>query len=272
MSTRRLLVTTAAMAGTAAALVAVTPDLSWSTDTGWDLQRAAETAGAETLLLSGVAVLAWLTWAWGAVGLLLTALAALPGSTGALARTSARLVLPAGARRAAAIALGVGLAGGPLVAGCASAPPPPVTVALTSAAAERPVADWPFPATATPAPGPTAAATPTPGPAAATPAPATAAPEPAPSAAAAPAPVPSSPGGVADWPRRDPGDHVVLRGECLWEIAAGDVRSRSGAEPSDAEVARAVQAWWAANRSVIGPDPDVLLPGQVLRPPPEAAP
>jgi nucleoid-associated protein YgaU len=33
-------------------------------------------------------------------------------------------------------------------------------------------------------------------------------------------------------------------------------------------VAAAVDAWWHANAAVIGPDPDLLLPGQVLRPPP----
>jgi hypothetical protein len=28
-----------------------------------------------------------------------------------------------------------------------------------------------------------------------------------------------------------------------------------------------VDAWWSANADVIGPDPDLLLPGQVLQPP-----
>ena len=37
--------------------------------------------------------------------------------------------------------------------------------------------------------------------------------------------------------------------------------------PFFAEIARAVHAWWTANADVIGPDPDQLLPGQVLRPP-----
>jgi hypothetical protein len=31
-----------------------------------------------------------------------------------------------------------------------------------------------------------------------------------------------------------------------------------------------VHAWWVANAGVIGPDPDLLLPGQVLRPPPSS--
>jgi hypothetical protein len=32
-------------------------------------------------------------------------------------------------------------------------------------------------------------------------------------------------------------------------------------------VAAATHAWWQANVDVIGPDPDRLLPGQVLVPP-----
>ena len=42
----------------------------------------------------------------------------------------------------------------------------------------------------------------------------------------------------------------------------------SAGPPPTAETARATSAWWAANAAVIGADPDVLLPGQVLRPPP----
>jgi len=235
MSIRRLLGTTAAMAAAAAGLRAVTPDLGAVADTGLDLQQAVDAAGAETVLLAGIAALAWAVWLWGALGLTLTALSALPGVAGALARALTRCVLPAGARRAAALALGVGLvAGGPLLAGCSTAPGPLLqTVAVTSA--QDPVADWPD---ATPDPAPDR---PT-------------------SAPADPAPVP-------DWPAPAAGEHVVLRGECLWNIAAGDLARRTGGTPTDGEVAAAVDAWWHANAAVIGPDPDLLLPGQVLRPP-----
>ena len=143
MSIRRLLGTAAAMTAAATGLRAVTPDLAAVADAGLDLQRAVDTAGAETVLLAGVAALAWAVWLWGALGLTLTALSALPGVAGALARALTRCVLPAGARRAAALALGVGLVtGGPLLAGCSTAPGPLVqTVAVASA--EGPVADWP---------------------------------------------------------------------------------------------------------------------------------
>jgi nucleoid-associated protein YgaU len=61
------------------------------------------------------------------------------------------------------------------------------------------------------------------------------------------------------------GEHVVLRGDCLWEIA--ERRLAHDGPYTTAEVATAVHAWWQANADVIGPDPDRLLPGQVLRPP-----
>lgn len=59
-------------------------------------------------------------------------------------------------------------------------------------------------------------------------------------------------------------DHVVVRrGDTLWHIAGRYL----GADASAAEIATEWPRWWTANRDVIGPDPDVILPGQVLRPP-----
>jgi hypothetical protein len=59
-------------------------------------------------------------------------------------------------------------------------------------------------------------------------------------------------------------DVVVHRGDTLWDIARRDL----GADATDAEVAHAWPAWHEANLAVIGDDPDLLLPGQVLRRPP----
>ncbi len=246
MSVRRLLGTMGAMTAAAAGLRAVTPDLSAVADAGLDLQRAVDTAGAETVLLAGVAALAWAVWLWGVLGLTLTALAALPGMAGALARALTRCVLPTGVRRAAALALGVGLVtGGPLLAGCTTNPGAlPRTVAVASAQspvapAPGSVADWPGTPPPRPAPAPDATTS-----------------------------APADTGAVPDWPAPAAGEHVVLRGECLWNIAAGELARRTGVTPSAGEVATAVHAWWHANAGVIGPDPDLLLPGQVLRPPP----
>ncbi len=75
---------------------------------------------------------------------------------------------------------------------------------------------------------------------------------------------------VPDWPAPAPdGGHVVVRGDCLWDIAEAWLTARDGGarEPDAAAVSAAVAAWWQANAAVIGPDPDLLLPGQVLRAP-----
>ena len=92
--------------------------------------------------------------------------------------------------------------------------------------------------------------------------------EPAASRRAAPTrpPVTAWPGGEADRlrPGVDPIDEVVVRrGETLWGIAARHLGPGAGA----AEVAAEWPHWFSANLDVIGPDPDVLHPGQRLRPP-----
>jgi nucleoid-associated protein YgaU len=57
---------------------------------------------------------------------------------------------------------------------------------------------------------------------------------------------------------------VVLRGDTLWSIAA----RRLGPAARAAEIEVEWQRWMAANRTVIGDDADLILPGQLLRPPP----
>lgn len=112
--------------------------------------------------------------------------------------------------------------------------------ALDAAASSAPTPD--APATATPAPVPPAAVAPvTVAPVALTPlaAPVTDVP-------AAPAPV----GGTVE----------VRPGDTLWGIAARAL----GADASDAAIAAEWPRWYAANAATIGPDPDVLRPGQVL--------
>lgn len=56
---------------------------------------------------------------------------------------------------------------------------------------------------------------------------------------------------------------VVRPGDSLWSIAAQEL----GADASAEAVAARWPQWYAANRDVIGPDPDLILPGQVLRTP-----
>ena len=56
---------------------------------------------------------------------------------------------------------------------------------------------------------------------------------------------------------------VVQSGDTLWAIA----RARLGPSADFADTAHAVDRWHAANREVIGDDPDLIHPGQRLDPP-----
>ena len=249
MSARRLLGTALGMAAIAGGLTALAPSIGVTWAALAAPQSTVDSAGADVLVLHLAGLLAWLAWAWGVLGLALTAASALPGLAGHLASGTLRRVLPAGARRAAAIALGIGLGIAPPALGVAagavgaSAPAQEMPVAAPrSAVPDRgapAVPDWPTPALADrQSPG-----VPDWG-------------------------VPAAPAAVPDWPRgAHAGGHVVVRGDCLWSIAEHRLAADTGQEPTSAEVADAVRAWWQANVDVIGPDPDLLLPGQILRPP-----
>lgn len=56
---------------------------------------------------------------------------------------------------------------------------------------------------------------------------------------------------------------TVAPGDSLWTLAAATLPAAAG----DARVDRAWRSWYTANRRTIGPDPDVLLPGQRLTAP-----
>lgn len=224
MSVLRLLVTGVAMAAVAGVLQALAPHPLVAVETLRNAQHVATSAGPESVVLAAAGLAAWLTWAWGALGLVLTAAAALPGAAGAAARCTGRLVLPASIRSSAALALGIGLVVAP--SAVAQATPP------SGVASAGPVPDWP--ADAGPA-GPS----------------------------------------VPDWPS-DPsapsespvdGPHVVAPGDCLWDIADAHLRRAGDPPPTDGDVAVAVAAWWQTNRAVIGPDPNLIHPGQALQAP-----
>ena len=56
---------------------------------------------------------------------------------------------------------------------------------------------------------------------------------------------------------------VVRRGDSLWSITGRYLGPSATAD----EIAREWPRWHEANRDVIGADPDLIQPGQVLRPP-----
>lgn len=76
------------------------------------------------------------------------------------------------------------------------------------------------------------------------------------SPAARPAAARAGPGS----PTRPPGHYVVRPGDSLWSIAE--------AHPGDGGTDARWRAIWAANRTAVGDDPDLIHPGQALRLPP----
>lgn len=139
--------------------------------------------------------------------------------------------------------------------------------------------DWPDPASAAaidPAASPPPSAPrvwPTSGPTAAPAAPErTSAPQAQPPVAPGAQP---SPGGPAGLPRAGrpeaaraaaPTSVVVRPGDTLWDLAE-QALAQDDRPPTARQVAQSWPRWWAANREVIGPDPDLLHPGTRLSPP-----
>jgi len=80
-------------------------------------------------------------------------------------------------------------------------------------------------------------------------------------------PLPDRPAGRLSTQRTRPATRpdtvVVAPGDTLWAIAARSLRPNA----STTAIAGAWPRWYAANRSVIGADPDLIIPGTVLRPP-----
>lgn len=199
---------------------------------GW---RAGGQVDGTDLLVAVLAGAAVLLLTWLALGVALELLTLLPGSTGALAARLAALLTPRSGRQLAALVLGVGA-----VASCGSSVPenPAPHPALTATAQHEsglPAPAW-APASDLPEPGwvpsvprvrPQVDPTPLTGPARSAP---------------------------------TAHEHVVRRGESLWTIAAGHLHPGASTADIDAEWRR----WYAANRAVIGEDPDLILPGQRL--------
>lgn len=67
-------------------------------------------------------------------------------------------------------------------------------------------------------------------------------------------------------PATSPGEITVRAGDSLWSLSAGLL----GPFASDVDISAAWPRLYQANRHIIGADPNVLLPGQVLQLPPPA--
>jgi nucleoid-associated protein YgaU len=240
--------------------------LGWAASAPLADVRAPGAAPVDTLVALGAAGGAGLTLVAVTASTLLTLLCGLRRRAGRpvpLALTRAAVALtPAVLRRLGEVALGLALVGAPASAAAAAvAPVRPPAVAVAAAGhsaaplARIPSLDRPADDPDRPAPdrsvGATAAADPgwTPE-------------RPVAVRRATPAPVRL----VAAAPRRAHARRktvVVHRGDSLWRIVARYLGPTATAVNVSAEWPR----WYAANRSVIGPDPDLLLPGQRLTPP-----
>ena len=243
-----------------------------------ELADAASSSDATGPLVAVVGLAAWATTGWLVLAVAVVLLSRLPGLAGRAGAVAARCVAPVAVRRTVETALGLTVAVGVLA--------PTAALATAQAGpAGRPTAeatwdlDWPSRATPPPAITPPAGATSSP----------STSPSTSPAAAPAAAPVPTTsaaspsetprarataPSRVLPTPARpapagpSAADTVVVRtGDTLWSLAESSLRTAGAADPSDRQVAQAWPQWWAANRAVIGDDPDLLLPGTVLRPP-----
>jgi resuscitation-promoting factor RpfA len=245
----------------AAAVLGLARGLAWATAEPLHAARAG-TATFDQLLALAAAAVAWIAVGHLVLVLAATALAASPGAVGRGAATVAETVTPAAGRRLARLAVGLTVAAGSVASALpATAAPGGQTVAVPAAASlpaiQRPGGD--------PPPSPSAAAPDVSAlPAVGRPGQAGGWVPDVPPAAAEPMPPAPPVRLVAAVPRTD--EVVVRRGDSLWQIAA---RALSG-DATDAEIATEWPRWYEANRDVVGDDPDLLLPGTVLRPPAQA--
>jgi resuscitation-promoting factor RpfA len=248
-------------------IAAIAALLGWAAGSPFEtwraLMSAADTsspkAGFDQLLGSSAACAAWIGLGWLGIAAVLEVASTLPGASGRgcaaiAARTSPMLV-----RRIVQAVIGVSLLAGPLSAGSAFATGPSTTTS-TSMQVDRPIsAAAPMQATARSAPD----ASPVPP---SLDRPATA------FVASSPPPAQRTPTGavalVTGIAHRDGGDpstdgYVVHRGDTLWDIAARHL----GPNATAVDISRAWPAWYDANRAVIGTDPSVIRPGELLMPP-----
>lgn len=216
----------------------------------------------EAFVLAGVLVVGAVAAAALSLGCWAIVLAAVARATGrraaGLERAAAALT-PAVLRRMIAAGVGVGLG----LAGATTASAVETDLGWVPTGTTAAPAATVAPADGTATPRPAAPASPTAPPAA--PAPSGTGAEPAPllvGASSAPATPPSAPEPAPSLaaPTAGAGTVVVRPGDTLWDLAA----ARLGGSPTNAAVQDAWPQWYAANRDVIGVDPDVLRPGQVL--------
>jgi hypothetical protein len=229
--------------------------------------RWIDRVGTDEAALTLTTAALWCVALWLAVGLAALALATWPGLIGVTARRLAARLLPAVLLRAVAGMAGLGVLVAPIAPLAAGADTPPHPAPAASAVVRSP--SWPT------TPGPPSGPrigwptdhAPTPGPPNSPRIgwPTDHAPAPRPPRPPDPPTHPRSAGRHADQALRPPTDESVRvqPGDSLWLIAA----RRLGPAATDEQIAANWPRWYAANRSLIGDDPSLIEPGQVLQAP-----
>jgi hypothetical protein len=236
------------------ALAVTSAVLVWAASAPIAAVRAPGPAPVDALLALGAALLCAALLALAAVGATLSLAALLTGQVAGRLGRLAVLLTPRVVRAAVCVALGVTVIAGPLAGASTASVTAPVTQTAASSVQEppkRPLRTQQLP----PGWSPDRPATGDPG---------TREPAQRRARVAPDARISDEPSGTHRSDTTDRAGVVVLRGDTLWAIAERHL----GPGASDAQVAAEWPRWHAANRSTIGADPDLLLPGQRLSAPP----
>jgi LysM repeat protein len=234
-----------------AGLAVASAVLTWAASAPIAAMRAPGPAPVDALLAVGAALLCAGILALSAVGAALSLAIALSGQvTGRMGRL-ALLLTPHVVQAAVGLAVGVTVISGPVVGASSAAVTTPLRTAASVATHDVPGGPH-QPAELPPAWSPDR-------PAAGHPRPWASTAELVTSRAASPGPTGRANAVAAV---------VVHRGDTLWGIAARHL----GPSATDAQIAAEWPRWHAVNRSTIGQDPDLILPGQLLHAPQRRSP
>lgn len=208
---------------------------------GWGAADAltsarAGTASFEELVVIGCTALTWAGCVWIASAVVLVAVTGAPGVAGRIAARWSAALVPALARHAVRSALGLAALAAPIAVAqpVAAVPVSATLIAGTSTVATRPPSPYPLPDVGRPPVRPPGDAT-----------------------QVTDTPDDAMDGAAAVMITVEPGDS-------LWAIAEHHLGPRA----TDRQIAAEWPRWFAANRDEIGPDPDHIVPGTMLRAPP----
>lgn len=191
--------------------------------------RWVEESGSDAAVGTVAGALLWLVALWVALALAVTAASLLPGRLGRLGSAAARRVTPAALRRVVVAATSTSI----LLSPAAAIAVPSGGLPAPAGASSLPAVGWPVdsgPAATSPVPAPRAEA--------------------------------NTPPGTERVTAPTGSDRVRVRaGDSLWAIAGRQLGPATPAARTQQEWPR----WYAVNRQLIGPDPNLIRPGTSLR-------